>query len=231
VFLLKPATAQRNWDAAINANSDTLDGMSAIGQLIVTPAELPSATLNIRVTGGSYGKGDGTVGSYAGVTAFALPASLTSCVWLTDSGVLTASPTFPTTAHIRLAQVATDASTVRSVVDTRIGLRTCGAGLGFVLKTGDTISGALSIVSSTTGNAALTVAPDNSAVGFFGVTPATQAPALIPLTDRSTGSASNTIVDVGPLYSQGTLDSNFASLAAAVNSLIVALKRHGLMSS
>ena len=114
-FLLKPATAQRNWDAAINANSDTLDGMSAIGQLVVTSAELPSATLNIRVTGGSYGKGDGTIGSYAGVAAFALPASSTSCVWLTDPGVLTASPTFPTTAHVRLAQV----------VDRRINCSVC----------------------------------------------------------------------------------------------------------
>ena len=106
-FLFKPATAQRNWDAALNANADILDGMSAIGQLLVTTTEVPSASLNVRVTSGSYVKGDGTVGSYSGVATYALPPSTTTSVWLTDTAVLTTSATFPTTAHLPLAQVVT----------------------------------------------------------------------------------------------------------------------------
>ena len=43
-----------------------LDGMTAIGGLAVTPTEVPSATLNVRVSGGNYIKADGTIGSFAG---------------------------------------------------------------------------------------------------------------------------------------------------------------------
>ena len=161
--------------------------MSAIGQLLVTTTEVPSASLNVRVTSGSYVKGDGTVGSYSGVATYALPPSTTTSVWLTDTAVLTTSATFPTTAHLPLAQVVTSASTVQSIVDARLGLRTCGTGLGFVLKTGDTVSGPLSIVAASNGNSAFAVVPNTPAIGFFGVTPATQAPSQLPLTDSSTG--------------------------------------------
>ena len=66
-FLLKPATADRFWDIPINANADLLDGVAAIGSLIVTPAEFPSATLNVRVTSGSYIMANGTVGLFQNV--------------------------------------------------------------------------------------------------------------------------------------------------------------------
>jgi hypothetical protein len=230
-LLTKPATAQRNWDIAVNANADSLDGMSAIGQLLVTPAEVPSATLNIRVTTGSYGKGDGTVGSYGGIAAFALPASSSTVLWLSDSGVLNSGAAFPTTAHVRLAQVVTGTSTVQTVVDQRLGPWTAGTGLGFVLKSGDSVTGALSVVSSSTGTAVFAADPNARCIGFFGTTPATQAPVLAPLTNNSNGSASSTIVDVGATFSQATIDNNFATLVTALNNVIATLKRHGLMSS
>jgi hypothetical protein len=230
-LLQKPATADRNWDVPINANADFLDGVSAIGRLVVTPTEVPSATLNVRVTTGSYVKADGTIGVFPGVASYALPASSTTYLWLTDPGALTASSAFPTTAHVRLAHVVTGPTTVQAVVDERVGPKTSGTGLGFVLKSGDTMTGTLSVVSAGSGSPALVVNPNGPAVGFFGVTPASQAASLAPLVDNSTGTASNAVADVGPTFSQVVIDGNFATLAAKVNALIAAMKLHGLMSS
>ncbi len=229
-LLKKPAAADRNWDVPVNANADFLDGVAAIGLLIVTPAEVPSATLNVRVTGGSYVKADGTAGAYPGAAAYALPASATTYLWLTDAGVLSASSAFPATAHVRLAHVVTGPSAVQAVTDDRVGPKTCGTGLGFVLKGGDVMTGALSLVSAS-GAKTFVVDPTAQAVGFFGAAPATQAPALAAVVDHSTGAASDTLLDVGPAYSQTQIDANFATLAAKVNALTATLKRHGLMSS
>lgn len=227
----KPATADRNWDAALNANADSLDGMAAIGTLLVTPTEYPSTSLNIRVTAGKYIKADGTIGVYSGIGVYALPASATVYLWLTDTGQLSTGSSFPTTAHVRLAHAVTGATTVSAVVDERVSSATAGTGLGFVLKSGDTLSGTLSVASATTGVAALSVNPNAPSVGFFGVSPMPQAAPLAALVDNTTGVASTTLVDVGPTHSQSTLDANFATLAVKVNGLIAALKRHGLMSS
>ena len=54
---------------------------------------------------------------------------------------------------------------------------------------------------------------------------------LVPLTTNSPGVASNTIADVGASFSQVALNNNFASLAAKVDALVAAMKRHGLMGS
>jgi hypothetical protein len=89
----------------------------------------------------------------------------------------------------------------------------------------------LTIASPQTNAIVLVASPDVPAIGFFGASPATQAPALIPLVDNSTGTPSNTVVDAGPQYSQGAIDGNFASLTVKVNALITAMKRHGLMST
>ena len=227
----KPATADRNWDVALNANADLLDGMAAIGRLVVTPLESPSATLNIRVTSGSYLRADGTIGIFAGATSFALTASSTSFLWLTDSGTLTTSSVFPTTAHVRLAHVVTGTSSIQAIIDERVGPQTCGTGLGFVLKSGDTLSGTLSVSSGGSGVPAFVVNPNAPSIGFFGVSPATQAPVVVALTDNSAGAVSNSMTDVGASFSQVQIDNNFASLTAKINALIAVLKRHGLMSS
>jgi hypothetical protein len=44
-LLAKPAASDRYWDIPLNANADFLDGISSIGRLLVTPAEVPSASL------------------------------------------------------------------------------------------------------------------------------------------------------------------------------------------
>ncbi len=183
------------------------------------------------MTGGNYVKADGTIGAFAGVASYALAATTTSCLWLTDAGVLTSGAAFPTTAHVRLAQAVAGATAISSVVDDRVQCQAAGTGLGFVLKSGDTISGPLTVATPATGTPVLAVDAVNRALGFFGATPASQAASLAALTDNSTGTASGTIADVGSTFSQAQIDNNFASLTATVNALIAAMKRHGLMSS
>ena len=229
--LQKPATSDRNWDVPINANTDALDGMTALGGLAVTVTEVPSATVQVRVSAGNYKKSDGTVMSFPGVTAFLLPPSATSFLWLTDAGVVTVGSAFPTTAHLRLAHAVVGSSSVVQVVDERIQCSMAGTGLGFVLKAGDTMNGPLTVGSSGAGTTLMVADPINRLLGFFGASPASQAPVLTPLTAIGGGVATDSLADVGTSFSQTTLNNNFASLAAKVDALIVALKRHGLMGS
>ena len=229
--LQKPAASDRYWDIPLNANADLLDSLSAIGSLMAAPTELPSTTLNVKVSAGSFIKGDGTVSSFPGSRSYALGASQTLQLWLSGSGVLSSGTSFPTTAHVQLATVVTGASSIQSIQDARVVTQSAGSGLGFVLKTGDTVAGTLSIASPTTGSASFIVNPLSASVGFFGATPATQASSVATLVDNSTGLAGTTIVDVGATHSQSTLDNNFATLAAKVNALIATMKRHGLMAN
>ena len=229
--LQKPATSDRNWDVPINANTDVLDGMTAIGGLAVTTTETPGATLQVGISPGNFVKSDGTIVGFAGAPAFAVPASSTVYLWLTDVGVLTSGLSFPTTAHMRLAHVVVGPTAVLQVVDERIQCSVSGSGLGFVLKVGDTMSGPLTIASPGTGSPLVVADSVNRLVGFFGATPASQAPALTPLASSSSGVASDTLADVGASFSQSVLNNNFVSLSAKVDALIAALKRHGLMGS
>ncbi len=232
--LQKPGTSDRQWDVPINANTDALDAMTAVGSLVVTTTEAPSATLQVRVAPGTFVKADGTVGTFVGNPAFAVPAAATVYLWLDGSGSLTAGTTFPTSTHLRLAHVVSRTTSVSQVVDERVQCAVAGLGLGFVSKAGDTISGPLTIAAPTLGGSAtpLVVAdPVNRLIGFFGATPSTQAPTLTPLTASAGGTASDSLTDVGTSFSQATLNNNFASLTAKVDALIAALKRHGLMAS
>ena len=228
--LQKPATADRNWDVPVNANADALDAMTAIGSLATTPAEVPSATLSVRIAAGGYARADGTIASYPGAGAVAIPASSTTCLWLTDAGVATTGASFPTTAHVRLAQVVSGPSAIVQVNDQRVQCATRGTGLGFVLKAGDSVGGPFSVVNPGSGAPVFATDPGLRLVGVFGMTPNTQAPALAPLADATTGTASGTGAAAGASYAPGVLNNNFAALTAQVNALTAALKRHGLMS-
>jgi hypothetical protein len=226
-----PATSDRNWDVSINANVDALDGMSAIGGLAVTTTETPSATLHVAVSPGNFINSSGVIISFAGTPQFVVPPSSTVYLWLTDAGVLTSGPSFPTSAHLRLAQVVSGATSLVQVIDQRIQCSVAGTGLGFVLKAGDTMTGPLTVASPATGASVLVADSINRLIGFFGATPASQAPALTPLASNSPGVASSSLADVGTTFSQSVLNNNFASLAAKVDALIAALQRHGLMGS
>jgi hypothetical protein len=230
VRLQKPAAADRHWDVPLNSNADYLDGLAAIGGLAVSSLESPSASLSCRIAAGTYLKANGTVGTYAG-GSLALPASETSYVWLTDAGVPGSGTAWPSTPYLPLAQVQVGPSTILQVVDARVPYQSVGANATFVSKAGDTISGALQVTNPSSGAAALSVDPVNGLIGFFGAAPAAQVAKVSALTDSTGGTSGTTVANVGTSFSQATLNNNFASLAATINALIAALKRHGLMSS
>ena len=228
--LQMPGTADRNWDAALNANSTLVDTLSALGGLAVAMNEVPSASLNVRVASGQYVNGEGVVASYAGQAPFALAPSSTTCLWLTDTGTLTTGAAFPATSHVRLASVVTGATTISQVTDQRVQCRSAGTGLGFVLKSGDTMNGTLSIANSSTAAVAFQFNPNTPAISFFGATATGQA-AKVTLTDSTTGTAGSVLSDVGTSFNQTVLDANFATIASKINALIGVLQAYGLMSN
>ena len=117
-----PAVGDSGWGATYNTIVTTLDGFNALGALAVTPAEVPSASLNVAVAAGSYVKSDGTIGTYAGTASQAMTTAATNYVYLTDGGTLTVDTSgFPAnTFHVRLAVVVAGASTITSVTDARL---------------------------------------------------------------------------------------------------------------
>jgi hypothetical protein len=199
--LQMPATSDRNWDVPINANAQILDGMTAIGGLAVTTTETPSATLQVAVSPGNFINSSGGVVNFSGTSQFVVPPSSTVYLWLSDAGVLTSGASFPTSIHLRLAQVVSGPTSLTQVVDERIQCSVAGTSSGLVLKAADSKTETLTLASSSTG------------------------------TPTSAGVASGSIVDVGATFSQPVLNNNFASLTAQVDALIAALKRHGLMGS
>jgi hypothetical protein len=230
VRLQKPATADRLWDVPLNANADYLDGLAAVGGLAVTTLEVPSASLSCRIAAGTYLKSNGTVGTYAGGT-LALAASVTLFVWLTDAGAAGSGTAWPSAPYLPLARVTTGTSTISQVVDARVPYQSAGANTAFVSKAGDMVDGVLQVANPSTGTDVFSADPVGQLIGFFGATPATQAASVTALTDSTGGTAGTTLANVGTSFSQATLNNNFASLAATVNALVAALKRHGLMSS
>jgi hypothetical protein len=231
VRLQKPAFADRNWHNALNANADLLDRSSALGHLAVATTEEPSTSLRVRLTFGAYVGADGSLKAFAGSSSLALPASSTIAIWLDSSGIPAFGAQFPTTSHCRLATVLTLAGTVSSIVDERVQCATASPSSGFLPTSGGQLTGALSVKNPADAQPVLSVDPSSRTLAFFGATPATPAAVLASLIDATTGVAGLTVANVGTTHSQALLNSNFASLVAAVNALVVAMKRHGLMNS
>src|SRR3954447_23024098 len=117
----KPSVADRNWNVPLDANADLLDALAPIGGLCVSPVEVPSASLNVRVAPGQYQRRDGTVGTFAGAASLGLGAGQVSSVYLTDAGTLSVSTAgYPATAHVRLATVTTGTAAVSGMTDDRV---------------------------------------------------------------------------------------------------------------
>lgn len=116
--LQKPASGDRGWATPINANADALDGFAAIGSLCGTMNEVPSTTLALKVSAGTFVKSDNSVGVYAG-GSITLDASSTVYVWLDGSGTLTKGSAFPTTPHVRVCAAVTGAASITSIADAR----------------------------------------------------------------------------------------------------------------
>lgn len=58
----------------------------------------------------------------------------------------------------------------------------------------------------------------------------TQAAAIVNLTDSTTGTANDTLTDVGGAFVQATLNNNFADIAAKINGILAALRGAGIIA-
>lgn len=230
--LSKPAANDRGWDAPILATIDALDALAPLGGLCVGFAETPSASLNVKVSAGSYRKADGTVGTYAGTSSQAMTTATTNYVYLTDSGTLTVNTTgFPASSHVRLATVAAGATTITSITDARISNASLGVTVYLALSGGTFAdSGGVVTVETGTTNGVKFGGGVTSKIGAYGATPVVQpsgasqaalgAATAATLTDSTTGTAGATIGDVGASFSQSTLNNIHASLTSQINKLI-----------
>lgn len=66
---------------------------------------------------------------------------------------------------------------------------------------------------------------------FAQVAAMAKAAVVVALTDSTTGTANDTVSDVGGAFNQATLNNNFADLAAKINAILTALKNAGLMAT
>lgn len=199
VGLPKPAFADRNWHTPILAAIDGLDALAPVGALAVQLKEVPSASRNVKVAAGAYIKADGTFASYAGTSSFAVTASGTRYLYLTDAGTLTDGSSWPGTDHVRLAVVVTGGSTITSIADARAPFRSTGAGGGSYLPlsggtmSGDTTyaAGADLIFDATSGSKIGTATTQK--IGFFNATPVVQPASAnqAALTDSTGGDVSD----------------------------------------
>ena len=55
--------------------------------------------------------------------------------------------------------------------------------------------------------------------------------AVASLTDSTTGTADDTVADVGASFSQGVLNNNFADLTAKVNAILASLRAAGILKT
>lgn len=170
--LAKPGPADRDWNVPLNANADAIDALAPVGGLCVATTEVPSASLNVQAAAGRYQRRDGTVGTFAGSPATTMVANATTYVFLTDAGVLTTSTVgLPTSSHVPLAVVATDASTVTSVTDLRVVCGTVGVDARpFLPTSGGTMADGAAIAAGTASGLKVGTAT-NQKLGFWNATP------------------------------------------------------------
>jgi hypothetical protein len=165
VQLAMPASGDRSWNVALNANCSALDALAPVGSLAVTTTEAPSASLNVNVAPGGYLNQGGSIGAFAGVSARAMTTSATNYLYLdlTNSGALTVNTTgFPTTAHVRLAVVIAGAGVISNIVDNRVAFSVIGS-----------FADGTNLTFSTNTGTQVGTAP-NQKLAFFGKTPIVQ---------------------------------------------------------
>jgi hypothetical protein len=117
--LPRPQVGDRDWDVPILELIDALDALHAYRNLIVLPAEQPSASLDVRVFAGRFRNAAGAMVAYAGAARFALPASSAVYVYLTDVGALAQSAALPAGNVVVLAVVTTGPAAVLTIEDRR----------------------------------------------------------------------------------------------------------------
>jgi hypothetical protein len=179
--LQKPATADRYWDVPMNANTDALDRMGAIGALCVSTFELPSATLNVKLSAGSLRTSNGARIAVAAVPSLTLAASTTTYLYLDDTGTLQQNTTgWPSANVAPLAVVTTGATAVTGLTDARgalftYGLPVTGYATTSYVDAGDATNAA-AISANATAIAAKVSKAGDTMTGFLTLSAAPTAP-------------------------------------------------------
>jgi len=225
----KPAIGDVNWGSITwNGNADILEALAPIASLNVSPTEIPSASLNVRIAPGTYLKPDGTLGTYAGATSSVMTASNTNYVYLDNSYALAVSTTsFPAAAfYVPLATVTAGVSTITGISDGRVLNGVVGVNsVPYLPLAGGTLAdGANVIVGSTTGTKIGTATTQK--LGFYNVTPIIQpagagqaaatAQSQTSLTDNTGGAVSTTLaaITAGASYTQADMTATKNALAS-----------------
>lgn len=116
-------------DPALSIMNENVQRAAAyLGPLAVDYAEVPSASLNVKVAAGAFRAPWGGRVAYAGAASVAVPASSTTYLWLDVAGTLQQGPAYPSgVAIVRLARVDSDGTTVTAIADNREPLAAVGA--------------------------------------------------------------------------------------------------------
>jgi hypothetical protein len=111
---------QPDWGTNANGVFSTLDAQNALGSLAVSLHETPSTTLAVKVAAGAIRSAAGARIAVAANGNYALGASVTTSIWVTDAGVISSATTgFPAGNIVRLAVVTTDGTKVAGITDSR----------------------------------------------------------------------------------------------------------------
>lgn len=207
--LQKPAAADRTWDVPLNANADYLDALPVIGGLVCSLAEVPSASLNVRVSAGSFISSSGVFTAYAGTASQAVTTATTNYLYLTDGGTLAVNTTgFPAaTNQIKIATVVAGATTITSITDSRTAYNAAGGTSPYLPLSGGTLTSALTV--STGG---ITITAGGLTVTAGGLTVTAGATAVQALTS-ATGI---TITTGGLTVTAGTTSTQAVSIGGDV---------------
>lgn len=109
------------WDVPLNANVARITAFATIGALCVREHEIPSTTRAVAISAGSFWASDGSLVTYAGTASFTCGASVTTMLWLDETGTLQSATSWPTATNVmRLATVQCSGSVVTNISDSRL---------------------------------------------------------------------------------------------------------------
>ena len=114
------AVGDLGWGPVVAHNWNTLDALTPVGSLAVTTSEVPSASLTVAISAGSFATPWGSVVAYGGGT-LTVSGGTTTYLWLSGAGSLQSGASFPTgTFYVPLAKVVSGTSTIGGITDQRI---------------------------------------------------------------------------------------------------------------
>jgi hypothetical protein len=222
-----PALDDENWHLPLIQLFTLLDALGVVGPLAVKPsapgdpAPIPSTTLNVNIAAGKFVNSTGAVVTYAGTSAYAIDASSTKVLYLTEGGTLTKAAAYPAAFHVRLATITTNATTITALTDDRLPYHVFGGTSPYLPLAGGTLTdGANIVVGSTTGTKIGTATTQKLA--FFNSTPIVQQANTSDLKDAFcsfgfmvNGGASPLNLDAGALTC-GAVSASTGAFSGAV---------------